>query len=592
MNGQAAVAKLFFAALADAGVREVVISPGSRSTPFVWAASSEPRLACRSVMDERSAGFFALGIAKVSGAPVALLCTSGSAAAHYHPALVEATHAFVPLIVLTADRPLSLQSCGSSQTIDQVRMFGAHARAYVELDTRTPSRDALRAVRRAAVQAVGSAFHPLPGPVHVNLRAEKPLEPGETPHDVALLARELEATPVTRARVPRLVPDDETVRALAERIAHAPRGFVVCGPAPLSRRADADAVRDLARRTGYAVLAEATSQLRFVGPERETWPALDAFDLVLGSAAAESTAPDLVLSLGAAPISSAFDRWLGAVASSGRGAQEAGHVVVGAHGWADPQSCASEMVQADVRAVVDALLEVLPARPADEAWLSRIAALDRAAWEAVSAVLETGGQRSEGAMTRALVSALPRGALLAVSNSLPVRHLDAFVPGAAADVRVLSQRGAAGIDGIVSGAVGAAGAASVPTALLIGDLALLHDLSGLELARRVPVPFVIVVLNNDGGRIFEQLPVARAKTTAPLLDRWTTPHGLGFEHAAALFGHRYARVEHARDLASSVREAIARDGCTLIEARVDPHGAAVEHARLRARVEASLSEVG
>jgi 2-succinyl-5-enolpyruvyl-6-hydroxy-3-cyclohexene-1-carboxylate synthase len=378
------------------------------------------------------------------------------------------------------------------------------------------------------------------------------------------------------------VPDDATVRSLADRIARAPHGFIACGPASLSQRADAEAVRELARRTGYAVLAEGTSQLRFTGPERETWPALDAFDLVLGSAAAaESIRPDLVLQLGAAPVGSAFTVNLGRVPK----------LTVGGYGWADPESCAREVVQAGLREVVRALLSVLPERAGDEVWLARIAALDRAAWEAVSATLESGEHRSEGAMTRALVSALPREALLAVSNSLPVRHLDAFVPGAAADVRVLSQRGAAGIDGIVSGAVGAAGAAGAPTALLLGDLALLHDLSGLELARRVQVPFAIVVLNNDGGRIFEQLPVARAETTAPLLDRWTTPHGLSFEHAAALFGHRYARVEHARDLTAAVREAIAREGCTLIEAKVDPHGAAIEQERLRARFDAALAEV-
>ena len=588
MSAQAPVARIFFAALADAGVRDVVISPGSRSTPFVWAASTEPRLTCHPVIDERSAAFFALGRAKASGDPVALLCTSGSAAAHYLPALVEATNAFVPLVVLTADRPLSLQGCGASQTIDQVRMFGEHARAYVELDTGAATREALSAVRRTASQVVGLARHPRPGPVHVNLRADKPLEPGEPSDEgdrrVDALARELAEEPVTRARAPRLVPDDATVRSLVDTISGARRGFIVCGPAPLSRRGDADAVHALARRTGYAILAEPTSQLRLLGPERERWPALDAFDLVLATPAADAIRPDLVLQLGAPPISPRL-------VNLGTRPRLTERVVVDPYGWSDPESSASAIVQADVREVVDALLASLPDRAADDGWLDRIAAIDRAAWAAVAATLEHGEHRTEGAMTRALLSAMPSGALLAVSNSLPVRHLDAFVPGTAADVRVLSQRGAAGIDGIVSGAVGAAGVTGVPTAVLLGDLALLHDLTGLELARRARAPLAIVVLNNDGGRIFEQLPVARASATEPMLERWTTPHGLTFEHAAALFGHRYARVEQAHDLATAAREALSRVGCTLIEAKLDPHGAAVERERLRARVEVALSEV-
>jgi len=571
-------ARLVADALAAGGVRQVVVSPGSRSTPFLHALVEHEALEVHDVLDERAAGFFALGRAKVEGRPVALLCTSGSAPAHYFPAVIEAAAARVPLVVLSADRPPSLHGCGANQTVDQARLYGEHARWFVDLPLPGERPDELRALRRIVVQAVFRSQHPEPGPVHLNARADKPLEPGPAEGDrdreLERMAETVRAEPVTQPRAPRLVPDEATVAELCERIDRAERGMVVAGPAPLSQREHAGAVLALSERAGLALAAEATSQLRFLGDARGRVATLDGFG-VLASLDPSPLDVDFVLQLGAAPVSSGWDAWL-------RRSPRVPRVVVSPWAWPDPQSSATTLVQADVGATLAACLERLERTTAPRA-LPALGAFDLG-----SVPLDA---MAEGAVTRAVVEALPPGGLLAVGNSLAVRHLDDWCPGSMADLRVWSQRGVAGIDGLVSGAAGAACADGGPTALLLGDLSLLHDLSGLDVARRVRAPFAVVVLDNQGGRIFEQLPVARAPATAPHIDRWTTPHGIeSFEHAARLFGHRFARVTELGELRGAMREALATSGCTVVQAVVPPHGAARDRERLRRHLAAAARE--
>lgn len=591
-NLQAAWARLLLSSLADAGVQEVVISPGSRSTPFVVAALGEPRFRCHSLIDERAAAFFALGQGKRTGRPSLLLCTSGTAGANYLPAVVEAGRAYAPLLVLTADRPLSLQACGANQTIDQQKLFGDHSRAFFDLGLADADPGALRALRRIAGQAVFTSRFPQPGAVHLNVRARKPLEPGspDTPAEVALAAQvdALLATPPTQVAVPRQVAATEAVETLARLLATAERGLIVCGPAPLAAGGASSALQALAVRTGFPILAEAASQMRFRTASAPGATFVDAFDTLLRcNAFCKDLQPDLVLQIGAAPTSGAWDVFLTARPEQRRW-------VIAEQGWNDPQSSAAGLLFGDVEATLVALEAAVAAQrtmppPTAHPWCEALGAAEVAAWQAVEAELKAIEGLSEGAAVRAVVEALPAGALLAVGNSLPIREIDTFCPGADRPLAVWSQRGASGIDGLMAGTSGAVAAGEGPAALLIGDVSFLHDLGGLAAAATLTTPLAIVVLHNGGGRIFEQLPLATHQVaTEGGLDYWTTPHDLDLASAAALFGLPHRRVEARGGLQEAVATALDTPGATVIEARVAPHGAA-QCQQLWRRVDAALA---
>ena len=339
-----------------------------------------------------------------------------------------------------------------------------------------------------------------------------------------------------------------------------------------------------ARQAGFPVLAEATSQLAFgVDPGAAAW--CPGFDAVLRSPSFARRAPDLIVELGAAPTSSSYAALLDEHPRVPR-------FVLSRHGWSDPAGTAAAMVHADPYETLRRVGAALGARrePSDPEWLAAFARAASAVRDAVATELG-GGALTEGAIAHDVVAALGDGAVLAVGNSMPIRDLDLYAPASARSLRVLHQRGANGIDGLVSGAAGAASAASGPVALYAGDLAAVHDLGGLAAARRSRRPLVIVVVQNDGGRIFEELPIAKRPELAGALEaHFTTPQGIAFEGAAASFGVAYARVTDRAALAGALRRALAQGGCTLVEAVVPPHDAVARRRELRARVRESLGE--
>lgn len=576
-------ARLLVESLCAAGIRDAVISPGSRSTPFTWAALECQDLRCHVIVDERSAAFFALGQAKITGRPSLLVCTSGGAVANYLPALVEATLARAPLVVLSADRPLSLQACGASQTIDQTRIFAHHAKRFVELGMPDASPRALAALQRQAVQAVADSLDAPQGPVHLDARADKPLEPATATDDEgraldAEVARLLARGP-TRVARPLATPDPAALARIAAAITTAPRGLVVCGPMATLRAPRADGVAALAAAAGYPILAEATSQQRFNGPALQC----DAFDALLSSRRFRAgPAPSVILQIGAAPTSRAWEACLG----QWRGARR---FVLADGGYPDPGSDAEEIVIGDVNAALAGLVDAVPARnPADDtAWQRRFSEGNAVAWGAVESVLATNGDAlSEGGAMRLALDATPDGGLFALGNSLPVRLVDAFCPARARGLQVLSQRGASGIDGVTSGAAGAALASGRATTLVVGDVGFLHDVGGLWAARLVRTPLAILVLDNNGGRIFEQLPIAAVAGAA--MDAWVTPPGLDLSHAAALYRLPFRRATTPRELSSALSAAHAHAGASVIQAVVPPHGAAEQLRSIRDRVDAEL----
>ncbi len=590
-------AALLMSSLADAGVRDIVTSPGSRSTPFVAAALRESRLRMHAIIDERAASFFALGQARATGQPSVLLCTSGTAGAHYFPAVIEANASGLPLVVLTADRPIELMDCGAPQTIDQTKLFGDHARKFIDLGAADPAPLAMRAMRRMAAQAVITAKYPVPGAVHVNARARKPLEPAGAPVSEAGKAMTANAARIRNLRIPRVsipheLPDEAVLDEVAELCAHTERGIIVCGPSPAGFASSRKAVFELARRTGFPVLTELPSQLR-LGEVEPGVVVCDGFDAFFRSPTfRKEAAPELILQIGSTPTSTGFEQYTYAY-------PEATRLIVTERAWMDPASSPSHFLFGDVGRVLDALVPRIQARPAGASpWAKKF----EAASAVVASVIEEVSAASsepltEGRAARAVMDVIPDGSGLMLANSLPLRTSELFARRRDIGLSVFCQRGANGIDGLVAGSCGTAKAMKKPFTLFIGDVSLLHDLTSLQLARDVEHPFVVVVVQNGGGRIFEQLPLGAgpAGNDPPLADLYkatlahvSTEHGIEFSHAAALFGYAYARVNTDADLRSALEKAYATPRPSLVEIVVPPNGAVDEYRHVWREVDKRL----
>ncbi|MCB9563378.1 MAG: 2-succinyl-5-enolpyruvyl-6-hydroxy-3-cyclohexene-1-carboxylic-acid synthase [Kofleriaceae bacterium] len=582
---QTAWARVLVCALADAGVEAVVVSPGSRSTPLTAALAAQEALAVHVVVDERAAGFFALGLGRARRAPVALVCTSGTAAAHYYPAVIEAEMAGVPLVVVSADRPPELHGGGAPQTIDQTRLFGEHVRAFADLGPPHGTEIALRALRRRVAQTVLASLSPRRGPVHLNVPLRKPLEPARPIDDaeVALLARaEAIATraPVAPPPCPAQAADD-AIAALAAALGRARRPVIVAGPGDLGGAATA--VSRLARRAGAVVWAETASGLR--GAVDDDVARLDAFALVMGTPELRARLrPDLIVRLGAEPVAPS---WPGVIASL----PDVPRWVITEHAWPDPDASAAGVVIGDVVATLEHVAATIPLRaPAgDDAWREAVRLADETAWAVVDDLLAApAALPHEGAAVRAVLDACG-DATIVLGNSLPVRLVDqVWRPRRA--LRALSQRGAAGIDGLIAGAVGAA-AAGRPVVLLVGDVSFAHDVGSLALLRHRAVPILIVVIDNGGGRIFESLPVVDAIPADRFDALWLTPPGLDPVAVARAFGVPARAVRSPDELRAHVAAA-PRLGTAVLHVPVAPSSARELRAAAIARLTAAAATLG
>ncbi len=547
--------RAFVDELVRCGMREACTSPGSRSTPLVLSLVREQRLRSTSHIDERSGGFFALGLAKASGLPVALACTSGTAAANYAPAVIEAHEARVPLLVLTADRPPELRDVGAGQTIDQIKLYGSAAKWFAEVDDQPATPERLRWLRQLACRAFWTALDGRPGPVHLNFSLREPLVLDEPLPEERPGGRDGGRPWVTR---PGHVatPAPTVLEALSAEVERRPRALLVAGRAERDTRLGA-ALAAFAERAGIPLLAEPTS-----GGRRGA-AAVAHYDALLRDRAwGAARTPELVLRVGDLPTSKPLRQWLAGL----------DHATLQVafdpeNAWQDPAGAAATLVPADPRVVLDALAERLPRKPRARGWLEEWTGPDRAAADAIAAVLGPRTDLSEPRVAAELGVRLPAAATLVVASSMPIRDVETFFPARAAPPRVLANRGANGIDGTVSTAFGVAAAARGPVVLLIGDVALAHDIGGLLAARRLELPLTIVLLDNDGGGIFDFLPVA--SQGAAFEEHVATPHGLDFAHAASLYGLTHKRVAAPEPFRTALDSALDGGRATLIHVRTD-----------------------
>jgi 2-succinyl-5-enolpyruvyl-6-hydroxy-3-cyclohexene-1-carboxylate synthase len=548
--------------LVSQGLEHACVSPGSRSTPLALALSRRPGVTVHVHLDERSSAFFGLGLAKATGRPVAVACTSGTAAANLFPAVVEASMSRTPLVLLTADRPPELHDVGANQTIDQRELFGGYVKRFVEAGVPGDYPDVAHWFD-VGLAAADVARRHAPGPVHVNLPFREPLAPSGEDIDIGSHDSLKPGSGRAGARTRR-----SDVETLAEQMKGVERGVLLAG----SLRRDASPVVDLARTLGWPLIAEPTSGLRIPG-------ALSAGAFLLASESfLSSHVPELVVQVGAAPTTRAG---LAFVADSKR------LIIVDPDRlMADPARHASLRLEADPASLARALLKRIESREGS-AWQREWQEADRIARGAVDHLVDSWEEPFEGRVARDLAACLPDGATLVVGSSMPARDLDGYMRPRLG-IRVLGNRGASGIDGFVSTALGVA-ASGASTFALMGDLTLLHDASGFLWSAGRGHDAVFVVPNNDGGAIFSFLEQRRLPEFA---DLFVTPHGLDLSRVATGAGARHALVERGADLGPTVIGASGSGGVWIVEVPSDRDLNVARHLEVDAAVASALETRG
>ena len=559
-----ALLRAFVDELARCGTRWACTSPGSRNTPLLLSLVRDGRIRCVSHLDERCAGFFALGVGKATGVPAAVTCTSGTAAAHLVPAVHEAHEARVPLVVLTADRPPELREVGAGQVIDQIKLYGSAAKWFFEVGTHTATPERLRWMRALACRAFWTATQGRPGPVHLNFPLPEPLVLDEA------LPDDPTGRPDGRPYVDRVASAPGDAGALVEAVAAARRGAIVLGRVEDGGET-AHHAQALAAAAGMVLLADPLSRGRITGTvaHYDSLLRVDRF--------AEAHRPDLVVRAGDLPTSKPLRRWLASLT-------DVPQVGLDPHAaWQDPSAALSTVLDVDPAAALAAAAR--GARPGDPDWPTAWAEADARAAAALEQAL--GDALTEPRVVVELARGLPRGATLFVGSSMPVRDVETFWPLRDYPPRLLANRGANGIDGHVSTPFGIAAATDGPVVALIGDVALLHDVGGLLAARRSPASVTFVVLNNDGGGIFHFLPVANERDAFE--EHVATPHGLDLSRVAAAYDVAHRRPSDPASFAADLDAAFSGEGTTIVEVRTDRRENVALHRRAHEAVARALA---
>lgn len=580
-NQNLSVLYSFVRALHRAGVEDVCISPGSRSTPLTLAFVRSGIYRTWTLLDERSSGFFAVGLARV-GRPAALICTSGSATANYHPAVMEAYSARLPLIVLTADRPLELQDVGANQTVDQIKLYGAHVKWQVQMPVPEDTPTLHRHAEATAWRLVTTATALPNGPVHLNWPLREPLiPPAEENANVP-------KSTLLRTFLPVLAPHPEAVDALAQLCASSPRGLFVCGPQMDEHLAEA--LVEMSAAWGMPLAADVLSQVRTLGPLPGGPIVAEGYDLWLRDGQiADALTPDWIVRFGGTPTSKSLNQFLSRCTAAKQVSIDAGT------NWRDQDFVVETVIQSDPTRIAQLLTSRAPSAGdgLDGAWAQmwRTASVRSREVLADTEGLRGASERGfsfEGQVFAELARHLQGGEVLFLGNSMPVRDADSFLPAGSPRVKVLANRGVSGIDGVVSSAVGASAGTGRRTVLVIGDVSFFHDQNGLLAAKQFGVDLTVVLVNNDGGGIFSFLPQAVYPETFAY---FRTSHGLDFSHTVALYGGTLHRPSDWASLAQSLENAREQGGLQVIELRTDVDANVAIHREVVGRVQAAVREV-
>lgn len=551
----------FVSELISSGAEDVVISPGSRSTPIAMVMAEYPGLRIHMHVDERSAAFFALGIAKASQKPVVLLCTSGTAAANYYPAITEAKISRVPLVVLTADRPHELRDVGAPQTIDQIHLYGHHVKWFVEMAPPEHSEELIRYARSVCARAVATAAQAPSGPVHINFPLREPLIPALEDHQV--LIQQERKSGYVKINQPTITLKEAEFAHYAELLQEAQKGIIVCGQ--IEDADFSDAVTALAEKLHFPILADPLSQLRS-GVHSGKW-IIDTYDAFLRFDEIKKTLkPDLIIRFGSMPVSKALSFFL----KENHSARQI--VVDGGVGWRDPAMLSTDMIYCHETIFCRETAGRISSRTASpyaEKWQN----LNSLSKQALAKINET-KELSEGKLFYLLEELLPEDAVLFVGNSMPIRDLDSFFYYNQKRIKVMANRGANGIDGTISTALGAA-VISQPMYLIVGDLTFFHDLNGLIAAKMQQLNMTVLLINNNGGGIFSFLPQSNHPKHFEML--FGTPLDLDFSKAVGMYGGEFTSITDWDHLRSALIQDREKKGLRVLQIRTDRYDNVKEH---------------
>lgn len=510
-------------ALMNAGIKKVVISPGSRSTPLAYAFASTKELDVYMQIDERSAGYFALGLAKASREPVVLLCTSGTAASNYFPAVTEAHYARIPLIVMTADRPQELREVGAPQAIDQIRLYGNHVKYSVDFPLPEDNQDIEDYIERQTQRAVSVALTAPLGPVHLNMPFREPLLIDfDQENPKRTFKKHFKSTTLL---------EESTAKLVTDIVKNSDRGFIIAGEFPVD--VNIESFWKFAEALNWPVLCDPLSNLRSQVPTQCLPLCIDRYDALLKSERfAGKVIPDTVIRLGAQPVSKPLSLYLKKVRP---------HTVIAideSPEFRDSLGVVTHHIQSSVEAVLQLIVNKQETSYT-RAWIE---ANDEAS-TITEEVTKVAGD--EGAYAQMLFRHLPDGSDIISGSSMPIRDVDTYFGKTAKDITIFANRGANGIDGVVSTAFGIQAARQRPTWLLIGDLSFLHDVNGLIVSRFHDTDLTVIIMNNDGGGIFSYLP--QAESGPHFEELFGTPTGLTFGHIAAMYDAQYKAIETLED---------------------------------------------
>lgn len=558
-----AYAASFVDELAQNQMKHVVVSPGSRSTPLALLLVEHPDIKIHINVDERSAAFFALGLAKALKEPVGLLCTSGTAAANFHPAVIEAFYSRVPLVVLTADRPHELRDVGAPQAINQIDLYGKQVKWFVEMALPESTDEMIRYARTIAARAVAMASMEPSGPVHLNFPLREPLIPNLLE---AKEYRQNKPTPAVMIDSGIRSLASSQIEALATTLGQAKQGVIVCGE--LRNPEMKEAIIALADKLAFPILADPLSQLRSGSHKKDG--IIDSYDTFLRDESAKAAfKPDVVLRFGTMPVSKALLLFLK------RQKQAITFVVDGGAGWREPAGLATNMIYCDETDFCHRIGETI-SEAQERNWLGLWKSLNDATKNALSSIRDE-QELSEGKLFSLLQDILPEESTLFVGNSMPIRDLDTFFLNNEKGIKTMANRGANGIDGVVSTALGVS-TVSENTVLAIGDLSFFHDMNGLLAAKLQRQNITVLLINNDGGGIFSFLPQANEKEHFETL--FGTPHGLDFSHAAMLYGGKYNKVQNWDELKRVLAESFDIPGLKIIEVTTERESNLQSHRNL------------
>lgn len=557
--------------LAKSGVQHVVISPGSRSTPLAMLVSEHPKLKEWILVDERSAAFFALGIAKETNRPVALICTSGTAAANYFPAIIEAKHSRVPLIVLTADRPHELRHVGASQTIDQINMYGHFVKHFEEMALPEKSEEMIFYVRSRASRAVHIASSGNEGPVHLNFPFREPLIPNLELN--GLWSKSIE--PYHISYEGEKVLSTEQLKTFFSKVKNEKRGLIVCGPQPDKKLAEQ--LVKLATEWNIPIIADPLSQIRSCHDEKSV--IIDSYDAFLKSKSVRSQLkPDYIIRFGAMPVSKSYLFFLEEHKNVLK------FVVENDSEAREPTNFTTELLFTKGVLFCEKMCGLSHEKLVGDDWLRQWQRKNDIAKNIVTTI--TSETLTEGETVRYVLQVIPKASRLFIGNSMAVRDLDTFFTVTEKRIYVHANRGVSGIDGIVSTALGVAAATDQHVTLIIGDLAFYHDLNGLLVATQYNLNMTIILINNDGGGIFSFLPQANEKKHFEKL--FGTPLQIDFKHSVKMYKGKYFLAENKKQFISHLKRGYETKGLHVIEVQTNREQNVKWHRQLWHEIEEEL----